>query len=97
MGVMPVSRVRVVFLVCLVGLGIAGAFQLLPLLVEPLVTNVGVVLARRDPPAQSGWPMAIQDVPSPSGADRPAHPPYFRHALFGEALSSRSRQSCARC
>jgi hypothetical protein len=48
------SRVRAILAACLIAAAVMAVFNGLPALADPLAADVGVVLARRDPPARSG-------------------------------------------
>jgi hypothetical protein len=78
MMAMANSRVRAGLAACLIAAAAATAFNGLPRLVDPLATDVGVVLAPRDPPARHGWLTFIDHAPSLCCADF--------HAGFGVAL-----------
>ena len=65
---------------CFIAAAAATAFNGFPHLIDPLATDVGVVLAPRNPPARSGWFMVIDHPPSLCCADFNAG---FGVALFG--------------
>jgi hypothetical protein len=69
---------------CLIAAAAAAAFKGLPTLVSTLATDVGVVVAPRDPPAQPGWSMTVDHAPSLCCADFHAG---FVVALLGVLVS----------
>jgi len=69
MAAMGTSRVRAVLAACLIAAAAAAAFKGLPALVSTLATDVGVVLAPRNPPTQPDWWMIIGHSPAPCCAD----------------------------